>query len=620
VDNTADMTLISRGGQPGVGTPVTNSRAYGIYTTAGDATNAGRLVVQTHGGSSSSGHSVEATAYGLSFWGAQLTNSGDITTQAWGGSSTGGSPSTSGIAVGIQSQGNLVNTGTIHAQAVAGRLRASASHPWVSDGTKAYGIEMMGNGTLDSRGLITVDAQPYPGLSGGSHNAYQVRVTTGTTTILGYAMALGTQAGFDQAYGGTINTNTGASAIFSNAVLYLSISPNFSGQSEYTIPTLVDGASVSDQFLSLAPLPADYQAALVNGNGATPQKIQISYNPTFSPVLVSTQVQNEFNSQGHSMVGNTVLNSILPDIIPLERAGFSTADYLASPQGLLNNLGSTTRPLRSIQGRTTAFVSPVLLASERDHPTQGYDAQHHGLLAGVTRKTDNGIFWGAHAGTGRVSVDYTGTGYEQRSEDMDSYWAGMHLLWMGDSDWLFSAMGSGYYARARYRDDSPANPESGAYESHALRLDVSLGHLIRLGRHTWLPQMGVSGLWNHRNAFQTKNLLYPDVSHGAMDDYQIMGRVGMRWFGRFDLGRDWRFFPGAGIEIRQLFTDDKLSQTQTVGSLSKTVDHGLESLMVSPRIGLGLFRDDLSFSAGYSGGYADDTRQYLFWFQAGYSF
>ncbi|MCG8564907.1 MAG: hypothetical protein MI747_07475, partial [Desulfobacterales bacterium] len=88
VDNTADMTLISRGGQPGVGTPVTNSRAYGIYTTAGDATNAGRLVVQTHGGSSASGHSLEATAYGLSFWGAQLTNSGDITTQAWGGSST----------------------------------------------------------------------------------------------------------------------------------------------------------------------------------------------------------------------------------------------------------------------------------------------------------------------------------------------------------------------------------------------------------------------------------------------------------------------------------------------------------------------------------------------------
>ncbi|MCG8567085.1 MAG: autotransporter outer membrane beta-barrel domain-containing protein [Desulfobacterales bacterium] len=593
------------------GDSLVNSGPIRFIGRAGDVNVNGRLAI--------------SLATGIWFSGDTMVNSGDIRVEARAASVTGSSNFAYARAYGIHTQGDLLNTGQIEVEAHGGRERTNSSLPFNAQDARAYGIYVDDSVILDSRGLISAKAALYPGMTGAVEEAYQVYVNAGTTTVTGYAMALKNQVDFTQQYQGAIKVNAGAGLVFNNAVLYLSISPDFDGQARYEIPMLGEGAVPADQFASLGPLPPEYTVTLENQSGSGLQALGVQFSPQVSPPLASTAASADFNAHLNHMVEGGLINGVISDFLSSETLGMTLLSFVDaghSPQLLLSGLGPGGLPGRiSLPrvGKTRTFVSPVLLVSRDSDPGQGYDAHHYGILAGFTRSMGD-AFLGAHAGVGDSQLDYTGAGYELRRETGDNYTLGVHGVYPW-GDWLFSAIATAFYQESDYRDLAPSNVESAAYDSLSTRLDISLGRLFQWGRHTLFPELGFTHAWDHRESFTTRNLNHPDVHYGPLDAHELYGRMGVKYFVDIPLGKQGpRLLPFLGLALTQVLTDGEMSNTMQVGSLSRRVSRQGVRTRLSPKGGISLKGEDLELLAGYSGGFADDQEDHLFWFQLGVEF
>ncbi|MCG8566341.1 MAG: hypothetical protein MI747_14785 [Desulfobacterales bacterium] len=593
----------------------------GYFSGWDDASNAGDIQVNVIGGTTLTGGSTYAVGRGMRYVGVgdNLTNSGAITIRVQGGEGTGSGTNANSLGKGIYTMGHLVNTGVIDVRAVAGKHRPNSGSTFSSGNSTVYGIHVDSTISLDSRALIHVDAQASPGLTGGSQNAYQVYVDSGTTTLKGYAMALGSQAKLTADYNGTIKVDSGASLVFNSTVLYLSITPDFTGQVEYEIPMLEQGAAPQDQFSSISPLPSEYKASLENGNGTGLQKLIFEFDPEEALPLVSSQIQNEFNAQGHSLLGANVVNGIISDLIPSEAIVLSAMD---DPERLMASLGGAGRPLPILDNfdhGNSVFASPVILRA-KDESESGYTAENNGFLCGYTREMGAGFYLGGHAGFSKVQVDYTGIGSEFRSEAIDTYSLGGHAIYLHGETLLVSAMVTGFYGETIFQDRAPTNLESAEYDSHSLRADLALGKLFSWGWQTLLPEVGFTYVYNHRQAFETTNLSNPDVFFGAMDEYEFYGRLGLKWFGRLALKENWSLHPSLGIGFTRTLSDGRFSNRMGIGEISKEVIQQSDHTQFTPRASISWVMDRFELVAGYSGGFSKHTENYLFWIQMGVHF
>ncbi|WP_153307435.1 autotransporter outer membrane beta-barrel domain-containing protein [Desulfospira joergensenii] len=598
------------------------------YSTAsgidcGNVNNTGELRVSSQGGTGvgSVYNLSSAEAIGLSGWSSVL-NTGNISVIARGGDSTAPvSQDAYAEAVGIRSKGNIYSEGKISVTAIAGKERPNAAAAYTSSNATAYGILINENGaTIHSKGLIQVRATLYPGLSGGVQEARQVYVNDGTTTITGYAMELNTQNGFTTEYAGTIGLNTGAAAYFSDATLYLTLGKNFSGKSEYELPTLVDGAVISDQFAVLSPLPVDYKAGLVNGNGTTPQKIRVEFTPKHSPALKSAQVRNQLSSRMNGMFYSNVLSNILTD--PLTRPESSqTSAFGQKPEYLVAALGNSFGPLSFVpeKSRDFVFASPIVSTFKNNSAT-GYEADAIGIMGGVTRALSDRFFFGGHIGITQNEIKFTGQGYDKRSDDTDTYSLGGHAVYLHDDTWLFSCFGTLSYSHSDYQDLATNNKESAAFGSNGFRMDSSLGYRLRAWNQTFLPEMGLAYAWSHQAAFTTDNTSGPNVTHGTMDEHDLYARLGMKWFTQADSKNGWALYPSLGFWVSQALTDAEFSSTMSVGAASRRVTDQEDETTLITEAGITLSNGRTTLSANYNGGDSDNVRNHMFWFEAGISF
>ncbi|MCG8567891.1 MAG: autotransporter outer membrane beta-barrel domain-containing protein [Desulfobacterales bacterium] len=616
--NSGNIDIRAQGGAVGAGTPVPSVILQGLFTNKDRIDNSGNITLHGRGSSATGPAHGRTEAYGIRLWGTLVNNSGDITVRAIGGDVTTTSGDAYGTAVGIYSRGDVHNSGNITVIAQAGKQRNSATDPWVSDDATAYGIQIVGSGTLDSRGLISTQAELMPGLSGGVQSAYQVHVSSGVVSVTGYAAQLTDQANFSNDYHGMIKTGTGGSVNFNNAVLYLSVTQNFTGQSHYEIPMLVENAPISDQFTQVTGLPPEYTVSLVNGNGAALQKIQLAFAPQMSAPLVASQVRDGFNAQGHSMVGDRILHHFIADQLPIDPF---PVGVMENPEHLMNRLGQQPLPLPFLDHdkRNRVFVSPVLLVSDAGGEG-GYRAENYGILAGYTRNLSDDLWLGGHAGVQKMDVDYTGAGMESRYEQTRTYSFGAHLLYRHHRDWLFTGILSGFYGDTDFRDSAPTNLEFAQYDSHSLRCDLSLGRLFRFGSDTLLPEVGLAGVWNHRESFTTANLSNPDVDYGTMDEFEAFLRLGVKWFALFETENEWQISPSLGIGVAQTLTDGEYANTMGVGDLVTMVVDRHDTTFLTPEFGLSLARENFELTLGYSGGYSDSSENYLVWLQLGLRF
>ncbi|MCG8566035.1 MAG: autotransporter outer membrane beta-barrel domain-containing protein, partial [Desulfobacterales bacterium] len=507
----------------------------GIECRGDTMVNTGELDLFMSGGVNTVGSAGIILGEAIDFSGNSLTNTANINIETHGGDVTGLGAAASSQAVGVKTMGTFSNTGTITVKSVGGRYRLNTSTPYTGDTSNAIGIQAVGNLTLHSQGLIKVQALQAPGTNTGSTMAKQIRVSNGTTTtVTGYAMELDNQADFTQTYHGTISLLSGASAVFSNATLYLKIAQDFDGQTEYEIPMLVENAVTADQFVQLGPVPPEYKVALVDGNGAALQKLAVEFVPEASVPLASAQAQNTFNARGHTLVNDHITSGVMSELLPAEAIGLSFLDHprqvTASLVGSKFSRGAISPFPLPETDRLSVFVSPMLLFS-KDDSDMGYEAENYGILAGATQAVGKSFYAGFHAGVNTMDIDFKGAGSEFRHEMVHAYSLGGHGMKLLYENWLVTAIGSLFYSDTDYWDRSPQNLESASYSGYSARMDLSVGRLIHGDGYALFPELGFSYAWNRREAFSTDNLSNPDVHHGEMDESEFHLNAGIKAFG-----------------------------------------------------------------------------------------
>ncbi|MCG8567095.1 MAG: autotransporter outer membrane beta-barrel domain-containing protein, partial [Desulfobacterales bacterium] len=474
------------------------------------------------------------------------------------------------------------------------------------------------NLTLNSEGLIWVDAQPAPGMTGGTQTAYQLYVNSGTTTLTGYSMELTNQAQFDSTYKGAIKVNSGAGLTFSNTVLYLSMSNSFTGQEEYEIPMLEEGASAADQFTSLGPIPPEYTVELVNGNGAGLQKLKFTYAPEDDPAMIGTEIQNAFDAQEHAMIRANVSHGLIKDLIPSDKVELS---FMESPDMLLSRLSRSKTPLPDLPvfEKDVVFAGPVFLTSSNDSDN-GYEADTHGFLAGYTRHINDHFYAGAHAGITKINIHFLGTGSELRYESTMNYSLGGHVLYLLDKTWLFSGLGSLFYGQTDYWDNALHNPETADYESYTGLLDLAVGRFFDVGWFTLMPEVGLSGSWNYRENFVTDNQVNSDVRHGRMEELEAVAKIGLDAYTHFNWQDDVKVTPHIGLSLHRTLTDGESDATMGVGMVTQPVTHETDRTSINPSLTLALEKGNVEALLGFNGAFSKHTRSYLFWLEFGVSF
>ena len=593
---------------------------YGMVNNGSGTTlvNSGDISMDVQAGTVVGSNSAMASTWAIDFTGSTITNSGDITIVGRGGDITGSSTQAYATVYGAAVRGNFTNSGNISVTAVAGKHRTNTSSPYIGDDAKAYGIYVSGNLTLYSSGLIDVAAQSAPGVGGGTQSAYQVYVNAGNTTVNGYAMRLSSQSQLTTTYDGTIKVNSGAGLAFNNAVLHLCICNNFSGETDYEIPMLVEGAVVADQFASLGPVPPEYQVALIDGNGTTAQKLQFTYAPEDDPAMIATDILNSFDARKHSMIRSNVSQEMVRRLVPVVNPD---VDFMAPPASLMANLGWGKNPFSQgmLQGKNKVFAGPVYLSSS-DGSDNGYEADTHGILTGYTRHLDDNFYLGAHAGISRIKIHFTGAGADQRYEETDNYSLGAHALYLVDDTWLFSGLVSTFYGDTDYRDEAPSNLETADYDSHTVLADVAVGRIWDLGRLVLLPEVMLSTSWNYRKAFTTDNRINADVRHGSMEEVEVYARLNLEAYTRFQWESELDVVPNVGLGITRTLTDGNSESTMGVGQVTRHVTHHAHRTVLNPSVSLALEQGNSSLLAGFSGAFTRDAQNYLFWLELGVSF
>ena len=590
----------------------------GINGTGNSLVNTGNINMYLDSGTISSGSSSGiVSGQGITFTGNTLTNSGNITVEGRGTTLT-GSGSTTTDVYGINTSGSLHNTGVITARAYGGKKRPNSSTPFTGADSTAYGIYASGSLNLHSEGLIWADAFPAPGQSDGTQTAYQVYVSSGTTTITGYTMRLSSQSQLTSTYNGAIKVKSGAGLAFNNAVLYLCTCNNFAGQGVYEIPTLEEGGSAVDQFVSVGSMPAEYEVELINGNGSGLQKIKFTYNPQEDTSVIGTEIMNAFDMREHSMIRANVSHGIVRGMVPSRDMELSALD---SPAMLMATPGRGTNPMTKLfeDHRNQFFAGPVVLAAYDDSDS-GYDAHTRGMLSGYTRHIRDNFYLGIHGGVTDVDVHFTGQGSQFRYEDTLSYSLGTHVVYLLDRSWLFTGLASLFYGDTDYRDDSIHNLETASYESYTGLVELTVGRFTQWRNLTLLPEVGLVTSWNSREAFTTDNKVNADVRHGALEEIEAHLRVGLETYTRFMLNDEVEVMPNVSLGLTRPLSDGAGEVTMGIGQVTRSVAHHSDRTSADVGFTLTLEQDTVSLLGGSSASFSRNSRNYLFWLELGVAF
>ncbi|MEZ6853150.1 autotransporter family protein [Halodesulfovibrio aestuarii] len=555
---------------------------------------------------------------------ADIINHGDIVIESYAGKFV--DSLADARAVGIVATGDVTNTGRISVTSVAGSKRVDGKD--VSYEAESYGIVMYGNGTLYSSGLIDSSASAAPGATvplvdsmGRPYEAIrsaQVLVDGCNVAVKGYAVEFSSdRTATANRYSEVIKTANGGSVSFSSATLHAYAGKNFQAGT-YKIPMLIDGtaSTPSDQFVAVKENLLDFSAKLVSGGGTELQKVVFAYEPKASAPALAVRAAGDVQATTQNIVSSNLTSLLFTDAKTTQTAGIQgdpSTMVASSDPSVLPYISKTTDQNNSV------FIRPVVVRSS-DSSSYGYDAKTAGLTFGYTRQLNDDLFLGAHAGYTNSSVDYTGTGVDERSTDIDTYYIGLHSLYRYTPNWVFTAISSFYLSNNDYRDDAPMQQEDADYQSYAIRTEVTGGYLFAWGKNNFYPEVGLTHSWQHSESYTTSSDVTYETTYGTMDDHELYLSGKLKWFRNFEIGNGWTVTPLVGVGVSQALLDGDVSNTMSVGSSSQlVVDEGNDTT-ITPEFNLTLTQDNLSLILGYNGGYANDVQNSMFWFQASLDF
>jgi hypothetical protein len=267
------------------------------------------------------------------------------------------------------------------------------------------------------------------------------------------------------------------------------------------------------------------------------------------------------------------------------------------------------------------FAQPYYSDLSKDASPIGYDASLYGITGGYNYWFASDLILGFHAGYGHGNVDFTGTGYEQKEEDVDAGSLGAQGLYRLGNNWLLECVGSFFYTSNDYKDLNPLNRESGDYNSHGIDANIDLSYVYNLDQNNrLLPSLGLRYLWQHTDSFVADNLDNADVHYSDMDENQLYAHVGMDWYGNYLTESDWQIIPNVGIGVEQALTDNEFNNTMTVGSATSALTNETDDTRFKTNASLEINKDSMAFSIGYTGSYLADITDNSVYFHMKYMF
>ncbi len=670
VNNTGALAVTVHGGTATFGLNGTSDAdisGYGIVT-GGDIHNTSNVTVTAIGGTSSGQGEVDAdvNAWGLySHTGGAVTNTGDIAVTVGGPTvDNGDAPTGMGVyAVAIHS-GTIDNTGTVEVTATGGHMTGGDSEAFAD--VTAFGLR---SDTVNNRGAITVTAAGTTaggldavdelvfacGISAGSvSNAADVNaVATSDADAETYALGI-------QLYGDGTLTNTGILRAFADTAYELQVGfgtttlvdsynvtldgdpddasiyiadratlalndatltvTEVSGETLWDTPYRLFEAdpngAVTGQFGSVEAVNPDATAVYYTQGtaGAVDDTVALTYSPGTSEATGSSTVTKQVVYQAGDIINRRMTGALLQNIL----------SPISSP--LLASAGSTTESmaLANSAAKTSSgvYFEPYYSRLDQDADPLGFRARLWGFAAGYQQHIENTLL-GFHAGYGRSDIDYTGTGYSANREDQDVLTAGVSGLTRWDP-WTLRYGLTGFYGWHDYTGLTGLSldeRETASYNSYGAAAQMMAGRAFRQNQHVFLPEVGLSYLWTHRNRYTTEatNPSW-NTTYGSLDDHDLQAEAALGWLGDF-MHETVRIVPSASIGVRHLLTDDETGVWMSVPGAAPVLvrsDRDRTALVLSGSVTLARARQALSLA--YDGEYANDSRRHSVWLRLSWSF
>jgi hypothetical protein len=287
------------------------------------------------------------------------------------------------------------------------------------------------------------------------------------------------------------------------------------------------------------------------------------------------------------LVGDFLDTTMRIDAGDLERhtvAGAYAPEAAGSPRGEANGL----------------YAAYHVGGAEMDSLPTGYDADINGYTAGLQMWRGNALFALNLASTD-VDGDFTSAGLGIGSEDQSMLSLGLHAMgtYRGNITWRGRIAG---FKNDHDFSGGTGNSDSAEYESSCVNAGAMVGYLMKLGdTGMLLPEIGGEYLYSQRESFSSALGMSMDHFY----DNQINGMASLRWTMRARLlGVD--VVPSLAAGARMLFTDDKISETQTTGGTSTNFVKEMETLTTTVSASVlvhvaGHLQAELSYDSSFGG-------------------
>ncbi|MDI9433289.1 MAG: autotransporter outer membrane beta-barrel domain-containing protein [Planctomycetota bacterium] len=632
IDNTGDISVTATGGAgSGAGEVDAGVNAWGLYSHSGaGVTNTGDITVTATGPTADNGDApTSMNLYAVAIQAAAIDNTGVITVAATEGHMVEGNDEASANVSVFGLRSDMVrNTGVVTVTAagataggldvideevfacgIAGASVDNSGNVTVTATTEAgsrtyaVGIDMYGDGTLTSTGIIRAFAD----------TAYELRAGYGTTRLVGtYNVTLDGDP--DDA---SIYVADQATLALNNARLTVTEAP---GETLWDTPYRLfevdpDGA-VTGRFGIVRAINPDATAVYyTQGTGnAADDRVALTYGPEVAEPIESASVEKYLVSQPLDIVNRHMTGTLLQNIL------------YPGATGLLADAGPMARSMALAQSapeaRSGVFVEPYYSRMEHDANPLGYDADLWGFAAGYERRIENTLV-ALHMGYGRANVDYTGTGYNANREDQDILTGGLSglTLW---NDWTLRYGLAGFYGSQDYRGLTGlalTETEKASTNSYGVLASVMAGRILRRGSHVFLPEAGLNYLWGHRRGYTTRSSDPAwNTTYSAMADHDLQAEVALNWLCGF-MHKDVHVMPSASVGIRHLLTDAESTVSQSVpgaAPVSVTSQRDRTAMTLSGSVVLTKARH--AVSVAYDGEYSPDARRHSVWLRYGWQF
>jgi hypothetical protein len=441
--------------------------------------------------------------------------------------------------------------------------------------------------------------------------AYEVYVNSGTVSLTNrYNMTLDGEAGK-----GSIYLNSGASMDLNSALLSATYVAGTKFNTEYRI---FDGSgSVSNTFGGLIQPRNTAVSLLYHDQGtdsSSDDTVSLSYHPGTSPATRFVDITRRLLDISLEPVRRQQLYTFLGD----QFAALGLVQYAAAGSAA----SDASFGFRKSSADNGAYIIPYY-TNVKDHSSLGYSSNIFGVAAGYDRRFGD-YQLGVHAGYARAKTDFSGTEYPSGTEETQNVFS-MGLQGMGRwGDWTLRADATGFYSWHSYNGLTGLNfegTEAADFNSYGSAETLALGHLIRVGNHVFLPEIGLSHTWIKQEGFSTNATAGTwNTDYSSIDYNRLDGLLTVKWLTRL-VSNHYTILPSVTVGGRYRLTGDKISVNQTVtGSSPVVVAYDDDRAAATTAIGLAVRKGAVSAELAYSGEYSTDTILHGVWLKLNYAF